>query len=362
MIVAPPGRLLAPHHATACGTQRIFAGRTGDLRPRGLGVRRPWTTARPRLHHGGVHRIRGTLRLLARDPPRDAVVVGVRRGCAIAAAIARRASGDGDAASIGHVAPASMSDAWRAPAAIHHGRDPCRPRAPARHPADAKRFALTRRLPSLRGLRRSDSEQSRPWQAPAQRRSWPCRVASAMRVRERPAVDWTPRRCPLRRRFRGPEHDRWHRPHRLWNRHGPAGNAYGTDAMLLLGYLARFEPVSMLILAAAIAIVARASHEEAAVAERCGLAAGDVANRPQIRLGLGGSVGDRFRVWRSASSARASWSRRPARSHFAHPDLHHDREYAAVTRGRAGPVAGSMTIFTPIVAARRAAASRREVR
>jgi iron(III) transport system permease protein len=49
----------------------------------------------------------------------------------------------------------------------------------------------------------------------------------------------------------------------LWNRPGTAGAVYGTDAMLVLGYLARFVPVAALAIAAAIRYVP-ISHEEAA--------------------------------------------------------------------------------------------------
>jgi iron(III) transport system permease protein len=49
----------------------------------------------------------------------------------------------------------------------------------------------------------------------------------------------------------------------LWNRPGVLGAVYGTDAMLLLGYLARFLPVSALGIAAAFQHVPT-SHEEAA--------------------------------------------------------------------------------------------------
>ncbi|MBI2185638.1 MAG: iron ABC transporter permease [Acidobacteria bacterium] len=49
----------------------------------------------------------------------------------------------------------------------------------------------------------------------------------------------------------------------VWNRPGPLGSVYGTDGMLLLGYLARFLPVAALALAAGVRYVP-ASHEEAA--------------------------------------------------------------------------------------------------
>lgn len=49
----------------------------------------------------------------------------------------------------------------------------------------------------------------------------------------------------------------------LWNRPGLVGIAYGTDAMFILAYLARFVPVAALILAASVRYVPL-SHEEAA--------------------------------------------------------------------------------------------------
>jgi iron(III) transport system permease protein len=55
----------------------------------------------------------------------------------------------------------------------------------------------------------------------------------------------------------------------LWNRPGPLGTLYGTDAMLLLGYLARFLPVAALGMAAAVQQVP-GSHEEAAATTGAG--------------------------------------------------------------------------------------------
>jgi iron(III) transport system permease protein len=49
----------------------------------------------------------------------------------------------------------------------------------------------------------------------------------------------------------------------VWNRAGVVGDLYGTDGMLLLGYLARFLPVAALAMAAGIRYVP-VSHEEAA--------------------------------------------------------------------------------------------------
>ncbi len=51
----------------------------------------------------------------------------------------------------------------------------------------------------------------------------------------------------------------------LWNRPGVVGTVYGTDAMFILAYLARFVPVAALILAAAVRYVPL-SHEESAAA------------------------------------------------------------------------------------------------
>jgi iron(III) transport system permease protein len=55
----------------------------------------------------------------------------------------------------------------------------------------------------------------------------------------------------------------------LWNRAGPLGVAYGTDAMLLLGYLARFVPMAALALAASTRHVP-VSHEDAAAISGAG--------------------------------------------------------------------------------------------
>ena len=55
----------------------------------------------------------------------------------------------------------------------------------------------------------------------------------------------------------------------LWNREGPLGAVYGTDAMLLLASLARFVPVAALVLGASVRQVP-ASHEEAAAVSGAG--------------------------------------------------------------------------------------------
>jgi iron(III) transport system permease protein len=73
----------------------------------------------------------------------------------------------------------------------------------------------------------------------------------------------------------------------LWNRPGIPGRIYGTDAMLLLGYLARFLPVAALVLAAAARHVP-VSHEEAATVSGAGwLRTLWYVVLPQMRLGLG---------------------------------------------------------------------------
>jgi iron(III) transport system permease protein len=73
----------------------------------------------------------------------------------------------------------------------------------------------------------------------------------------------------------------------LWNRPGPLGVLYGTDAMLLLAYLARFVPVATLILAAATQTVS-VSQEEASAASGVGwLRAVRGIVLPQLRVGVG---------------------------------------------------------------------------
>jgi iron(III) transport system permease protein len=72
----------------------------------------------------------------------------------------------------------------------------------------------------------------------------------------------------------------------LWNRPGPFGVLYGTDVMLLMGYLARFVPVAALALAASARYVP-VSHEEAAAVSGAGwLHSMWGIVLPQIRLGL----------------------------------------------------------------------------
>lgn len=72
----------------------------------------------------------------------------------------------------------------------------------------------------------------------------------------------------------------------LWNRPGLGGMVYGTDAMLLLGYLARFLPVAALVVGATTRYVP-VSHEEAAAVSGAGWPR--TMWRivlPQMRLGL----------------------------------------------------------------------------
>jgi iron(III) transport system permease protein len=72
----------------------------------------------------------------------------------------------------------------------------------------------------------------------------------------------------------------------LWNRSGPFGAVYGTDAMLVLGYLARFIPITALALAVTTRYVP-VSHEEAAAVSGAGwLRTMWRIVLPQMRLGL----------------------------------------------------------------------------
>jgi iron(III) transport system permease protein len=72
----------------------------------------------------------------------------------------------------------------------------------------------------------------------------------------------------------------------LWNRPGMLGTVYGTDAMFLLAYLARFVPVAALALAAGTRYVP-VSHEEAAAVAGAGwLRTLSRIVLPQIRLGV----------------------------------------------------------------------------
>jgi iron(III) transport system permease protein len=72
----------------------------------------------------------------------------------------------------------------------------------------------------------------------------------------------------------------------LWNRPGLVGALYGTDAMFILGYLARLVPVAALTIAATTRYVP-VSHEEAAAVSGAGwLRTMTRIVIPQIRLGL----------------------------------------------------------------------------
>jgi ABC-type Fe3+ transport system permease subunit len=72
----------------------------------------------------------------------------------------------------------------------------------------------------------------------------------------------------------------------LWNRPGLVGTLYGTDVMFILGYLARFVPVTALAIAATTRYVP-VSHEEAAAVSGAGwLRTITHIVLPQIRLGL----------------------------------------------------------------------------
>lgn len=72
----------------------------------------------------------------------------------------------------------------------------------------------------------------------------------------------------------------------VWNRPGLFGTVYGTDAMLILGYLGRFVPVAVLTIAATMRHVP-VSHEEAAAVSGAGwFRTMTHIVIPQIRLGL----------------------------------------------------------------------------
>jgi iron(III) transport system permease protein len=75
----------------------------------------------------------------------------------------------------------------------------------------------------------------------------------------------------------------------LWNRAGLLGAVYGTDSMLLLGYLARFVPIAALALAANTRYVP-VSHEEASSVSGAGwIRTMRRIVLPQIRLALAAS-------------------------------------------------------------------------
>ncbi len=72
----------------------------------------------------------------------------------------------------------------------------------------------------------------------------------------------------------------------LWNRPGPMGVLYGTDAMLVLAYLARFVPVATLILAAATQSVSISQEEASAVSGVGWLRTVRGILLPQLRIGV----------------------------------------------------------------------------
>lgn len=72
----------------------------------------------------------------------------------------------------------------------------------------------------------------------------------------------------------------------MWNRSGPLGVLYGTVAMLMLAYLARFVPVAALVVAASVRQIP-ASHEEAAAVAGVGwLRTVTAVVIPQVARGL----------------------------------------------------------------------------
>jgi iron(III) transport system permease protein len=73
---------------------------------------------------------------------------------------------------------------------------------------------------------------------------------------------------------------------RLWNRPGPFGALYGTDAMFLFAYLARFVPVATLILAAATQTVSVSQEEAAAVSGVGWFRTIREIVLPQLRVGI----------------------------------------------------------------------------
>jgi len=72
----------------------------------------------------------------------------------------------------------------------------------------------------------------------------------------------------------------------LWNRSGPLGALYGTEAMFVLVYLARLIPVAALIIAATMESVSVAQEEAAAVSGAGWLRSVRLIVLPQLRVGL----------------------------------------------------------------------------
>jgi iron(III) transport system permease protein len=72
----------------------------------------------------------------------------------------------------------------------------------------------------------------------------------------------------------------------LWNRQGPLGTVYGTNAMFLLAYLARFVPVAVLMLSAVSRYVPIAHEEAAAVSGAGWIRTITHIVLPQMRFGV----------------------------------------------------------------------------
>ena len=99
----------------------------------------------------------------------------------------------------------------------------------------------------------------------------------------------------------------------LWNRPGPLGVLYGTDAMLLLAYLARFVPVATLILAAATQTVSVSQEEASAVSGVGWLRTVRGIVLPQLRVGVGGAWVVAFVLAFGELVPASSWRRRVRR-------------------------------------------------
>jgi iron(III) transport system permease protein len=72
----------------------------------------------------------------------------------------------------------------------------------------------------------------------------------------------------------------------LWNSQGAPGVVYGTEAMLVLGYVARYLPVAALVIAAAIRHVPMSNEEAAAVSGAGWLRSTWRIVLPQVRLAM----------------------------------------------------------------------------
>ena len=106
-----------------------------------------------------------------------------------------------------------------------------------------------------------------------------CSASAGARIGAWDMVD-----SPLHRLVRGAEHDRGRRPDRPVEPARPFGVLYGTDSMLVLGYLARFVPVAALIGGSDADVPV--SHEEAPRDGAGWLRSVWCIVLPQIRLGL----------------------------------------------------------------------------